>query len=346
MAKLTLSNPTIAPGSTILVTGANGLIASHVVDQFLAAGYRVRGTVRDPAKCAWMKPLFTGRHPSSHLEIVQVSDFGAPGAWDAAVRGVSAIVAVAGGVGLTVQDIDKSLEEETPWNEGLLRAAKNEPNVKSFIYTSSAWAAWTPDATKRVKLTEWSYNEHAVRIVRSDASPQEKGIMPYMAFKALLEQRIWEWVEREKPSFTFNTILPETVIGECLDPKNQGIPSTCRLVKWLLDGTNLEAMARIPPQWHTDPRDAALLYVAVLTTPGVNRERLFAFSDRYSWPRISRILKTLYPQRDIPLLEDNGWDQTDVPNKRSEELLRGLGQSGWTSLEESVKACAASITQL
>ncbi|KAI1077800.1 NAD(P)-binding protein [Whalleya microplaca] len=345
MAKLTLSNPTIAPGSTILVTGANGLIASHVVDQFLAAGYRVRGTVRDPAKCAWMEPLFTSRWPSGHLEIVQVSDFGAPGAWDAAVRGVAGIVAVAGGVGLTVQDIDKALEQEIPWNEALLRAAMNEPSVKSFIYTSSAWAAWTPDATKEVELTEWSYNEHAVRVVRSDIPPEEKGIMPYMAFKTLLEQHIWDWVRREKPSFTFNTVLPATVIGRCIHPKNQDIPSTCGMVKWLFDGINLEVMAQLPPQWHTDTIDAALIYVAALTTPGVDRERLFPLSDRYSWPRISQILKNLYPQQGVPILEDSGWDKTVMPNKRAEELLQGLGRSGWTSLEESVKACSESFIQ-
>ncbi|KAI1379240.1 NAD(P)-binding protein [Hypoxylon crocopeplum] len=346
MAKLTFSNPTISPGSTILVTGANGLIASHVVDQLLSLGYKVRGTVRNPTKCTWMEPLFKSRYPSSHLEIVQVSDFGVPGAWDAAIKGVAGVAAVAGGVGLQVQDIDKALEEELPWNEALLQAAKNEPSVKAFVYTSSAWAAWTPDPTKSVELTEWSYNDHALRVVRSDATPHEKGIKPYMAFKTLLEQRIWDWVKRENPSFSFNTILPDTVIGGCLDPKNQGISSTCGLVKCLFEGVNLELLPLLPPQWHADTHDTGLLYVAALITPGVDRERLFAFSDRYSWPKVGRILKALYPQKDIPVLEDDGWDRTGVPNKRSEELLRGLGQSGWTRLEDSVKACAQGFAQL
>ncbi|KAF3054951.1 Aldehyde reductase 2 [Daldinia childiae] len=340
MSKSTFSNPTIPQGSTVLVTGANGLIASHAVDRLLEAGYNVRGTVRTPSKCTWMVPLFSSRHPSSQLEIVQVSDFGVPGAWNDAVKGVAAVVAVAGGVGIAVSDIDKALEEEVPWNEALLQAAKNEPTVKAFIYTSSAWATWTPDQTKKVKLTEWTYNDNAVRIVRSDATPEEKGIRPYMAFKALLEQRIWDWVKRENPSFTFNTILPETVIGECLDPEHQGILSTCGMVKSLYEGKNLEVLSMLPPQWVSDTRDTGLLYVAALITPGVDRERLYPWSDRYSWPRIAQILKKLYPQKEIPVLEDNGWDQTEVPNKRAEELLRGLGQDKWTSLEESVEACA------
>ncbi|KAI2602718.1 NAD(P)-binding protein [Hypoxylon sp. NC1633] len=343
---MTLSNPKIPRGSTVLVTGANGLIASHAVDQLLAVGYDVRGTVRDPNKCAWMKPLFASRHPSRHFDIVQVSDFGAPGAWNEAVKGVAGVAAVAGEADLTIQDVDNGIEKEMPWNEALLQAAKDEPSVKSFVYTSSAWAAWTPDPTKKVELTEWSYNDDAVRLVRSDATPEEKGIAPYMAFKALLEQRIWDWVKREKPSFSFNTILPSTVIGECLDPKNQGIPSTCGLVKVLADGVNLDVFSQLPAQWHSDTRDTGLLYVAALVTPGVDGERLFPFSDRYSWPRIAQILKKLYPQKDIPALEENGWDQNEVPNKRGEELLRGLGQDGWTTLEDSVKACAASFAQL
>ncbi|XXH02854.1 hypothetical protein Hte_009242 [Hypoxylon texense] len=346
MAKPTIPDPKIPLGSTVLVTGANGLIASHVVDQLLAAGYNVRGTVRNTAKCAWLGPLFSSRHPSHHLEVVEVSDFGAPGAWDEAIKGVSGVAAVAGGVGLMLQDVDKALEEELPWNESLLRAAKNEPSVKSFVFTSSAWAAWTPDPTKKVKLTEWSYNEHAVQVVSSDTSGREKGILPYMAFKALLEQRIWDWIEKEKPSFSFNTVLPESVIGECLDPKNQGVPSTCGMVKWLYDGVNLEVLAQVPAQWHVDNRDVGLLYVAALVVPGVDRERLFGFSDRYSWPRVGQILKELYPEQEVPSLELNGWDQTDVPNKRGEELLRVLGQGGWTKLEDSVKACAESFLQI
>ena len=53
------------------------------------------------------------------------------------------------------------------------------------------------------------------------------------------------------------------------------------------------------------------------------------------------ILAKLYPEKSLPSLEDRGWDQTDVPNKRSEELLRSVKSDGWTTLEESVRAAAA-----
>jgi nucleoside-diphosphate-sugar epimerase len=58
MADLALSNPTNPLGSTILVTGVKGLIASHVVYKFLFTGYLVRGTVRNLTKCSWMHPVY------------------------------------------------------------------------------------------------------------------------------------------------------------------------------------------------------------------------------------------------------------------------------------------------
>ncbi|KAI0130426.1 hypothetical protein BJ170DRAFT_620129 [Xylariales sp. AK1849] len=347
MAKLTLSNPTIPVGSTILVTAANGLVASHVVDQLLAAGYHVRGTVRSPAKCAWMAPLYNKRHGSGRFELIQVSQFENPEDWDAALTGVAGIAhVIAGGVNMTIQDVDKAVQEDLPMQTSILEAAKKTPSVKSFVLTSSAWAAWSPNANKKVKLTKWSWNEEAIELARSDASPEEKGLAGFMALKTRLEQGAWDWVKKEKPSFNFNSILLDLVIGECLDPVNQGLPSTAGMVHWVWTGSNRPLLNMMQPQWHIDARDAGILFVAALTSAGVNGERIYGFGDRYSWYQVREILKQLHPNKEIVPVEYHGVDQTDVPNQRGEELLRGLGQKGWTSLEDSVKATAESFLRL
>lgn len=336
----------IPHGSTILVTGGNGLIASHVIDQLMAAGYRVRATVRTPSRCAWMEPLYSKRHGSGLLEIVQVSDFTLPNVWGAAVKGVAGIAHVAGDVDLMVQDFEVALEKVLPMHTRLLEAAKQEASVKSFVFTSSAWATFTPDTSRKLKLTEWTWNEDAVKLASSDASAQEKGIANFMALKVRLEQEVWKWVKEARPQFAFNTILPDTVMGQCLDPINQGIPSTAGMVHWVWTGANREILDYVQPQWHIDTRDAGLLYVAALTTPGVDGERLFGFGDRFSWFQVREILRRLYPDRAIPPVKDLGVDQTDVPNQRSAELLRGLGRKGWTSIEESIEANALSFLEL
>ncbi|KAI3317354.1 NAD(P)-binding protein [Xylariaceae sp. AK1471] len=346
MAKLTLSNPMIPLDSIVLVTGANGLIASWVVEKFLDAGYRVRGTVRSISRCSWMEPFFAERHGPGRFEIVELSDYGASGAWDSVIKGVASIAAVAGQAGLDLENADVGVEQEFPFVAGLLKAAKDEPSVKSVVYTSSAWAAWTPDPTEKVMLDEWTYNEHAIRLERSALSKKEKGILPYMAFKALLEQRIWDWVRREKPSYTFNTILPESCFGGVLSPENQGIPSTCGMAKMLRDGVNLELVASVRPQRFIDSQDLGLLYVAALTTPGVNGHRLFAFGDKFSFSKIGQILKELEPEKKMPTIEEDGWDQTEVPNQLAESLVRSLNGRGWAKLEDSIADLLKSIKKL
>ena len=45
-------------GDLVCVTGANGFIASHLIRDLLQAGYRVRGTVRDPSNVEKTAHLF------------------------------------------------------------------------------------------------------------------------------------------------------------------------------------------------------------------------------------------------------------------------------------------------
>lgn len=310
------------------------------------AGYNVRATVRTPEKCTWMEPLYSKRHGPGRFELVKVADFDAPGAWDAAVKGVAGVADVCGAATFGVYDVDQAVKREMQMHIPLLEAAKRETSVKSYALTSSAWAVWTPEVAKRVKLTEATWNEDAVQLAASDVAPEKKPFSYLMATKTRMEQEVWEWINKEKPAFTFNAILLDTVLGECLDPANQGIGSTAGMVKWVWDGVLREFLNVMPPQWHVDTHDTGKLFVAALTTPGVDRERIFGFGDRYSWYQVREIQAQLYPNKEIAPIDDLGTDLTEVPNQRGEELLRGLGQKGWTSLEESVKANTESILVL
>lgn len=78
-------NPVLPLGSTILVTGANGLIGSHVVEQCLAHGYKVRGSVRDLVKNKWLQEHFDAKYGPGMFELIKVKDFAGP--YDDAVKG-------------------------------------------------------------------------------------------------------------------------------------------------------------------------------------------------------------------------------------------------------------------
>lgn len=69
----------------VLVTGANGYIAGPVIELFLKAGYAVRGTVRSKASANVLVEALSQYR--DNLEIVEVPDIVAPGAFDTAVKG-------------------------------------------------------------------------------------------------------------------------------------------------------------------------------------------------------------------------------------------------------------------
>lgn len=80
----------LSKGDVVLVTGANGYIASHVVDVLLTEGYNVRGTVR--AAKPWLNNYFDGKYGIGRFETVIVEGMEAESSFDEAVKGVSGVV--------------------------------------------------------------------------------------------------------------------------------------------------------------------------------------------------------------------------------------------------------------
>lgn len=85
--------PTVVlePGLLVLVTGVNGLIGSHVADQLLKRGYRVRGVVRDVGKNKWVAEYFEEKYPDVGFELVAVPDMTVAGCYDGVVDGEFAL---------------------------------------------------------------------------------------------------------------------------------------------------------------------------------------------------------------------------------------------------------------
>lgn len=75
--------------SVVLVTGANGHVAQHLVDQLLARPERprVRGTVRAEAVAERISSFYADEVKEGRLEVVVVSDIVSPGAFDSVVQG-------------------------------------------------------------------------------------------------------------------------------------------------------------------------------------------------------------------------------------------------------------------
>lgn len=79
--------PEIPKDSIILVTGCNGFVASHIVDQLLILGYRVRGATRDLANIEVTNTQWETSHGKGRFKAVLVPNMAEEGAFDQHLNG-------------------------------------------------------------------------------------------------------------------------------------------------------------------------------------------------------------------------------------------------------------------
>ncbi|PSN66712.1 dihydroflavonol-4-reductase [Corynespora cassiicola Philippines] len=325
---------TLHPGATVLVTGINGLLGSHVADQLLARGYKVRGAVRGVGKNAWVRDYFVARHPGAGIELVDVPDITAPGCYDEAVKGVQGIVHLASPLG--GEDADALIRTAVEGGLNALRAAAKEKGIKRFVYTSSSVAAVTPKPDTEVTVRVTDFNEEGIRAGRS--KDRKPGLALYSAMKTEAEKACWEWVRENEPGFAFSSVLPNVNFGEVLVPEEQGAPSTVEWAKMAFTGQGFDMLAQvIMPQWFINNADCALLHVGALIYEDVSGERLFGFAEPFNWNDVLAGFRKLYPEKSFPKDRELGIDVSNVPNKRALEVLEWIKEGkGWTGLKESL----------
>ena len=253
-------------GSTVLLTGVNGFIASNIADQFLKFGYKVRGTTRSLKKNAWISSLFNKKYGPGNFELVAVPDMAAQGAFVPAVKGVSAVVHTA-----TIFSLDPNPHNVIPGTiSGIinaLEAAAQEPSVKRFVLTSSSLAAVIPKPNNPVKVTTDTWTDEAVELAYRDPPYEPERALPvYAASKTLAEREAWKFMDEKKPAFTLNTVLPNMNFGASLDFANQGHPSTSAVLAALFKG-DTNYLGGITP------RRSPLMYTTQVTGTDTNESQ-------------------------------------------------------------------------
>ncbi|KAF2111662.1 dihydroflavonol-4-reductase [Lophiotrema nucula] len=333
----------IKPGSTIFVTGVNGLIGAHVADQLLTRGYHVRGAVRDVQKTSWLSDYFAANRKEAKFELVSIPDMTVEGCYNEAVKGTDGFVHVASPLG--GQDPNEAIPIGVNGGLNALKAAAKEPSIKRVVYTSSSIATTFPKTNVDYSVDENSYNEEALQWAWNHPADQPedlKGLFIYAGIKTETEKALWKWMKENKPEFVFNAVLPNCNFGKILVPEKQGFPSTVEWAHFAFTGENIEFLAkRIGPQFFIDTVDDALLHVGALIYEDVKSERLFGFTQPFNWNDILGIYRKLYPDKTFHEdFEGLGEDRLKVPNQRAEEVLRWVKGRGWTRLEESVQEMA------
>ncbi|KAH7254328.1 uncharacterized protein BKA55DRAFT_689828 [Fusarium redolens] len=340
MSPILSSSFAIPKGSTILVTGVNGFIGSHVANEFLQRGYNVRGTTRDTSRAAWIKDLFYQQYGKENFSLCPVADLTSPHAFDEVIKGVAAVVHVASPLGLD-SGIETMIPDAVASALNALEAANNEPSVKRFVYTSSSTAAVFPEAEVPVMVGTDTWNDKALSILQNSASTPE-WYVAYAASKVEAERAVWNFYHNyvtRRSDLIVNTVLPSTNFGKSLDWKHQGYPSTSSFIKTLWSGTALDLLTNASPQYFIDVQDDAKLHVAATLLDGVRGERIFPWAETWNLDQILAILRAQNPDRTFVKDFQAMRYLADIekPRLRCIQLLQALGETGFTSLEESVR---------
>ncbi|EEU41260.1 uncharacterized protein NECHADRAFT_46394 [Fusarium vanettenii 77-13-4] len=335
-------NFVIPKGSTVMVTGVNGFIGSHVADQFLQFGFKVRGTVRDTAKNTWVSNLFEKKYGKGSFELVSVPNMTVDGALDEGVKGVSALIHVATVVNLS-PDPNQVIPTAIDGAVNAIKSAYKEPSVRRFVLTSSTATLMPVNPEKRqdgLVITHDTWSEDAVELAWAPPPyAPERSLPVYAASKIEQERAIWKFYDENKdkrPDMVVNTVLPNLNLGKSLDLVHQGHASTSCVPVALWAGEKV-------PDWIDDPtyfidvQDDALLHIAAAVLPDVKGERIFGMAEPLNWDKILAILRKQNPgRRFYKNFADGGYSLTVEPRDRAEHLLRELGRPGWTSLEDSI----------
>ena len=259
---------------TVLVTGASGFIAKHIVLELLNADYRVVGSLRteprrDEVRDAVRPHLASAADLDQRLRFVTL-DLGKDDGWLDAMSGVDVLMHTASPLPMA-QPRDEN-ELVRPAVDGTLRAlrAAHAAGIRRVVLTSSS-AAVTNVAgnvdTKKFDESDWS-------------DPSGPGITPYTKSKTLAERAAWDFVESQAPGMELTTINPCLVLGTPLDDH---YGTSLRIVERLLRGR--DPMLPKVGIGVVDVVDVARMHVRAITAPGTAGQRIIAPPSSCGSPR-------------------------------------------------------------
>ncbi|KAF7343172.1 Ketoreductase azaE [Mycena venus] len=195
----------------VLVSGANGFVGCYVVHNLLERGYFVRGTVRSAEKGKYLSRLF---EPYGHrFELVVVPDITKEGAFNEAVKGMTAILHTASPFNFKSDDPKAYIEPAVKGTLGMLQsAAQNAPSVKRIVVTSSVASVvhWT--SNRPTPWTEDDWNTKSITVVE-EQGVQAPDVDKYCASKSLAEKAAWDFKKTNDVSWDLVTLCPPYIFG-------------------------------------------------------------------------------------------------------------------------------------
>ena len=268
--------------TTVLVTGATGYIARHVVTQLLDMGYTVRGTARSASSLDGLRsdlaPHLEDSSSIDRLTLVAV-DLTQDAGWSEAIAGCTYVHHVASPIpSAPPRDPDELI---IPAWDGTLRVLQSslDAGVRRVVTTSSLAAVlYGVDRTGRVFTeADWS-------------NPDDPRIGAYEQSKTIAERAAWAFMsETAGDRMELATINPGLVLG----PMFGSASSTSNEAVAKLMNRDLPACPDFTYSM-VDVRDVAAAHVAAMVAPTAAGQRFICGNDSRSLRDVASILAREY----------------------------------------------------
>ncbi|MBH07639.1 MAG: diaminohydroxyphosphoribosylaminopyrimidine deaminase [Flavobacteriales bacterium] len=282
--------------NTVLVTGANGYLASWIVKKLLIEGHNVHATVRDIHNKEKINHLLEyGKKYKGNIKFFS-ADLIEKNSFDEAMRNCSIIFHTASPFKLEIKDSIKELiNPALDGTKNVFSSADKVDSIKKIVLTSSVAAMYT-DASECKNLIN---NEITELVWNKTASVNYQ---PYSYSKTLAEKEAWRLYKKQR-KWELVVINPSLVLGP-FPNATQNTSESINLLKQIGDGTFKIGVPKMPIGV-VDVRDVAdAHYEAAFNKNASGRYITSAYNT--SFLEISKLLNSEFgdsfpiPKRPLP----------------------------------------------
>jgi nucleoside-diphosphate-sugar epimerase len=320
----------------VIVTGANGFLASHIVKQLLEKGHTVHACVRDASQTDRVAHLQNLVHADSHLKLFSTGDLAHPkDQFDAPMQGCHAIIHAATPLNVKFGAASALFDGENDiYNpamvstQEILDCNSRHPSVQTLILTSSMSAVAPQPEPPMKDESHWS-----------DPDAQKARGSWYGATKTVQEQMVMTWVQDKKQAnrdFKYVAICPTMVLGPSLNRNAATSGNMGKLLDWLQTGSKCGTNVPNDSMSWIHVEDCAAMHVAALEQPQATG-RYMALVESWHWNELLSCMKQYYPK--LPDFEPISDQNKVTPTKFNLQKMKSLGvkvRSMETILKESV----------
>ncbi|XP_022102017.1 anthocyanidin reductase ((2S)-flavan-3-ol-forming)-like [Acanthaster planci] len=257
----------------VLVTGASGYLGSHIVQLAQKAGYKVRGSVRDPEDEKKVKHLKTLCPEAAHeVELVK-AELQDADSWKSAVESCTYVIHTASPFPFAApRNPDDVIKPAVEGVTNLLKACVEAKTVKRVVLTSAGLAICGTLRGVEVSEKDW---------------PETDKLDAYAKSKTLAEKAAWDFVKELKDEEKFELVVlnPVSMLGPVISTT---MCTSIELIKRLLERNPMFLPKMNLPM--VDVRDAAAAHIKALTIPEAAGNRHILCTQNMWWSEVAAIL--------------------------------------------------------